>query len=128
MKNKILEDEIKLDFLVKLVKYSFKKGYSYIRKFCREVVKINESTIIHSYCKFLKNYIKIVPHEALDAETWKKALEKLCVFAYSWSIGANLTEDSKSRLDKSLSESFSADSLKSPIANFSLSFSEKLEG
>lgn len=39
-----------------------------------------------------------------------------------------MSEDSKGRLDKSLSESFSADSLKSPISNFTLSFASKLEG
>lgn len=61
-------------------------------------------------------------------ETWKKSIEKLCVFSYVWSLGAVLSEDSKSRLDKSLSECFSPDSLKSPITNFTLNYSNKLEG
>ena len=35
MKNKIIQDEQKLDYIVKIVKTSFKKGYPYIKKFCR---------------------------------------------------------------------------------------------
>lgn len=61
LKNKIVEDEVKLDYIVKLVKSSFKKGYHYVKKFCREMVKVNESALVHSFCKFLKNYINIVP-------------------------------------------------------------------
>lgn len=38
------------------------------------MVKLNQNTLVHSYCKFLKNSVEIVPQEALDAETWKKAL------------------------------------------------------
>ena len=45
-----------------------------------------------------------------------------------WSIGAVISEDSKNRLDKSLSECFSPDSLKSPINHFALSFLNKPEG
>lgn len=74
MKNVILKNPIHLEFAVKLIKNSFKKGYNYIKKFCREVVKVNQSALIHSYCKFLKNYITIIPQEALEADTWKKAI------------------------------------------------------
>lgn len=42
-----------------------------------------------------------------------------------WSIGAVVTEDSKNRFDKSLSDFFSAESLKSPANNFTLSFRDK---
>ena len=77
------------------------KGYAYIRKFCQEIVKLNQSTIAHSYCKFVK--IGLIPEEALEIDTWKKSIEKVCVYAYVWSVGAVLSEDSKGRLDKSLS-------------------------
>ena len=39
-----------------------------------------------------------------------------------------MTEDSKSRFDKSLSDCFSVESLKSPAQNFTLSFKDKPEG
>lgn len=38
------------------------------------MVKVNESALIFSFCKFLKNYINLIPQEALEAETWKKPL------------------------------------------------------
>ena len=64
-KNPIVSDLGKLDHLVKLVKSSFKKGYTYIKKYCREVVKLNQMTIVHSFCKFLKNHIRLIPLQAL---------------------------------------------------------------
>ena len=64
-RNKLLKDEMQMDYLSKLVKNSFRKGYGYIRKFCQEMVKLNSSTIVHSYCKFLKNHIHLIPEEAL---------------------------------------------------------------
>lgn len=60
--------------MAKLVKTSFKKGYAYVKKFCREMVRLNQSAIAHSYCKFLKNHIHLIPTEALEAETWKKSI------------------------------------------------------
>ena len=92
MRNKLLKNENHLDFLAKLVKNSFKKGYSYVRKFCQEMVKLNSSTIVHSYCKFIKNHIGLIPEEALELDSWKKSIEKVCVYAYVWSIGAILSE------------------------------------
>ena len=74
MNNKVLKDEQKLDFLAKMVRNSFRKGYAYIRKFCQEMVKLNQSTIVHSYCKFVKNHIGLIPEEALEIDTWKKSI------------------------------------------------------
>lgn len=50
-----------MNFLINMVKSSFKKGYFYVKKFCREMVKTNQLTLTHSYCKFIKNSIKIIP-------------------------------------------------------------------
>ena len=118
----VIANEDKLQHLVNIVRHSFKKGYAFYRKFTKEIVKLNASTLAHSYCKFVKNMIKVLPEESLNSDVWKKAIEKICVFSYVWSVGANIAEDSKSRFDKGLSELFSAESLKSPINNFTLSF------
>jgi hypothetical protein len=64
----------------------------------------------------------------LDTETWKKPVEKLCIFAYTWSVGAVLTEESRAKLDKSISDSFSPDSLKSPINNFLINYNDRIDG
>lgn len=74
MKNKIILEESKLAHLVRLVKTSFKKGYAYIKKYCKEVVKLNQMPIVHSYCKFIKNHIGMIPQQAMEAETWKKSI------------------------------------------------------
>ena len=50
----------------------------------------------------------MVPEESLNSDVWKKAIEKVCVFSYVWSLGAIIAEESKSRFDKSLSDFFSA--------------------
>ena len=72
--------------------------------------------------------VKTIPLESLDSELWKKALEKVCVFSYVWSVGAIITDESKSRFDKSLSDCFSVDSLKSPCHNFTLNFKDRPDG
>ena len=69
--------------------------------------------------------VKILSEETLNSDLWKKAIEKVCIFSYVWSVGAIVAEDSKSRFDKSLSDLFSAESLKSPMNNFALEFKEK---
>lgn len=94
----------------------------------REVVKLNAATLAHSYCKFVKNMAKMLTEDCLNSEVWKKALEKICVFSYVWSIGAVVAEESKSRFDKSLSDLFSAESLKSPAQNFTLNFKDRPDG
>lgn len=35
MKYPLIEDSSKREFLIRLVKSSFKKGYAYVKKFCR---------------------------------------------------------------------------------------------
>jgi dynein heavy chain len=61
MRNPVLENEVQMQYLINTIKNSFKKGYNYIKKFCREMIKLNESTIVHSYCKFVKNHIDLIP-------------------------------------------------------------------
>lgn len=78
--------------LTNLVRSSFKKGYGFFKKIAKEIVKLNATTLAHSYCKFVKNMIKIVPEESLNSDLWKKALEKICVFCYVWSVGAIISE------------------------------------
>jgi hypothetical protein len=72
------------------------------------MVKVSSSVLVYSFCKFLKNIIQIVPQNSLNSDIWKKALEKACVLAFTWSVGAIVSDDSKSRLDKGLSDCFSA--------------------
>ena len=60
MENPIFNNEKKIAHLVSLIKGSFKKGYAYVKKFCREVVKLDKSTIAHSYCKFVKNHADLI--------------------------------------------------------------------
>jgi hypothetical protein len=50
-----------MSFLINLVKYSFKKGHAYIKKFAKEIIKVNVSTLVSSYCKFIKNVIRGTP-------------------------------------------------------------------
>jgi hypothetical protein len=47
------------------MKQSFQKGYAYIKKHCKEKIKLNTNSLVHSYCKFVKNYIKVIPEQAL---------------------------------------------------------------
>lgn len=110
------------------MRVSFRKGFTTFKKYMKEVVKLNAATLAHSYCKFVKNIVKTVTEEALSSDVWKKALEKVCVFSYVWSVGAIVAEESKSRFDKSLSDCFSAESLKSPAQNFSLNFKDRPDG
>lgn len=63
--NIILEDEDKLQYLVHLVRLSLRKGFPSLKKYMREVIKLNSATLAHSYCKFVKNMIKILPEEAI---------------------------------------------------------------
>ena len=92
MQNPVFKNDNHTNYLVSLIKGSFKKGYAYIKKFCREVVRLNPSTVAHSYCKFVKNHVDMIPEESLEYDTWKKSIEKLCVFSYVWSLGALLSE------------------------------------
>ena len=117
-----------MQYLAYIVRYSFKKGFNFMTKLARVVIRLNTATLAHSYCKFVKNVIKNIDPDKLDTEVWKKAIEKICVFSYVWSVGAIVADESKSRFDKSLSDMFSAESLKSPINNFTLSFKDKDEG
>ena len=80
-----------MNYLSNLVKNSFKKGYVQLKKFMKEVVTLNASTLAHSYCKFIKIMAKKIPEESLNSEVWKKAIEKMCVFCYVWTIGAIVT-------------------------------------
>lgn len=57
----MLEDENKLHHLVSMVRLSLRKGFPSLKKYMREVVKLNASTLAHSYCKFVKNMVKMVP-------------------------------------------------------------------
>ena len=57
----VIEDEEKLAYLVGLVRISFRKGYAAYKRYLRDVVKLNAATLVHSYCKFVKNMIKILP-------------------------------------------------------------------
>jgi hypothetical protein len=34
----------------------------------------------------------MIPAASLEAENWKKSVEKVCIYAYTWSVGANLGE------------------------------------
>ena len=63
--NNLLEDEEKLNYLVSLVRISFRKGFAAFRRYLREVVKLNAATLAHSYCKFVRNMVKTVPIESL---------------------------------------------------------------
>jgi hypothetical protein len=55
------------------------------------MIRVNQNTLVSWYVKFLKNIIYIIPEKSLASENWKKAIEKLCIFAYTWSIGAILS-------------------------------------
>lgn len=57
-----------------LVRVSFRKGFTAMRKYMKEMVKLNAATIAHSYCKFVKNMIKTLPEESINSDLWKKAL------------------------------------------------------
>lgn len=63
-----------MSFLVNLVRNSFKKGYIQLKKFMKEVVKLNASTLAHSYCKFIKIMVKKIPQDSLNSDLWKKAI------------------------------------------------------
>ena len=72
--NRLLEQEEQLSYLVGLVRISFRKGFAAFKRHMREVVKLNASTLAYSYCKFVKNMIKVLPEESLHSEVWKKAI------------------------------------------------------
>lgn len=74
LKNRLIQNEEILAFLGNLVKVSFRKGYMHIRKFAKEAVKLNASTIVHSYCKLLSTIVPLIPEEAFLTETWKRTV------------------------------------------------------
>jgi hypothetical protein len=57
----VIANEDKLSHLVNIVRHSFKKGFAFFKKFTKEIVKLNASTLAHSYCKFVKNMVKALP-------------------------------------------------------------------
>jgi hypothetical protein len=65
--NPVIADEDKLTHLINIVRFSFKKGYVFLKKFTKEVVKLNASTLAHSYCKLVKNMVKIVTEASLSS-------------------------------------------------------------
>jgi hypothetical protein len=89
------------------------------------MVKLNQNTLISSYCKFLKYSAKKIPEVSLNCSGWKKVLEKMCIFSFTWSLGAVVSSDGRARIDKGISDTFSPDCLKSPLNNFVVDYSEK---
>lgn len=121
-------DDRTRNHIVGLVKSSYKKGIAYIRKNCREMLPSSAYGLLLSYCKLVRFQLKEEPVAAhLQKESWKKLAEKICIFAFTWSLGAVLSPETYGKFDKCLSECFSSEQLKAPMYNYLLSY-QKAEG
>lgn len=60
--------------LTGLMRYSLRKGLVFLRKFAKEILRLNAATLAHSYCKFVHAIAPLLTEDALAGDLWKKAL------------------------------------------------------
>jgi hypothetical protein len=105
-----------LKYLLQHFSVNFKKGIQFIRKKCTEHITTVDNNIAVAICRYIKIILETDRARKCfeTQDTFKKSLDRLFMFAFSWGMGSSLKEVEK--FDRFLTEVFPAHELPKGMA------------
>eukprot|EP01135_Chromosphaera_perkinsii_P012097 Nk52_evm35s2579 gene=Nk52_evmTU35s2579 len=77
------------------------KGLAFLREFCRENVKSSDFNLVCTLCHLSESLLTTEKGiAALAADELQVVLQHIFVFAYTWSLGGNLIEETRDSFDE----------------------------